>query len=97
MARAGPGWYPPPVSPDRVEHRTGQQTTVVARTADGSARQDERSRHAAHLTRAGATGERVLVEEERGETVARRTLGATREPTADLAATSERLVGHIGD
>ncbi len=76
-----------PVSTDRVEHRTGQQTTVVARTAHVSARQEELSRHAAHLTREGATGELVLIDEERGEAVARRTLGATRDPTAGDGAT----------
>ena len=58
----------------RVEHRTEQGTTVVGRTSDVYARQEELSQHAARLMRAGATGELVLVDEATGEEVARRPL-----------------------
>jgi hypothetical protein len=58
----------------RVEHRTGDETTVVARTSDVHARQAELSQHAARLIAAGATGELVLVDEATGEDVARRYL-----------------------
>ena len=58
----------------RVEHRTEGEVTIVARTSDVHARQEEMSQHAAHLIAAGATGELVLVEEATGEDVARRYL-----------------------
>ncbi|MGH2558310.1 MAG: hypothetical protein ACRDJH_04530 [Thermomicrobiales bacterium] len=58
----------------RVEHRAGGRTTVVARTSDVYARQQELSLHAAEFIAAAATGELVLVEEATGRDVARRSL-----------------------
>ena len=58
----------------RVEHRTSTTLTIVSRTSDSSASQDELSHHAATLSAAGATGELVLVDEVTGEGVARRHL-----------------------
>lgn len=69
----------------RVEHRTGAETTVIARTSDAHARQAELSQHAARLMAAGATGELVLVEETTGDEVARRSLRPEDPPPPDTA------------
>ncbi|MGH2531111.1 MAG: hypothetical protein ACRDJW_02280 [Thermomicrobiales bacterium] len=58
----------------RVEHRADGQTTVVARTSDVYARQQELSLRAAEFLATAATGELVLVEEATGMDAARRIL-----------------------
>ena len=72
----------------RVEHRTAEGTTVVARTSDVYARQEELSQHAARLMRHGATGELVLVDEATGQDVARRTLLTA--PAGEAAPAEDR-------
>ena len=70
----------------RIEHRSENETRVVATTSDVHARQEELSHLAVRLIREGATGELVLVDETTGDDVARRLLiDIDDDPAGDAA------------
>lgn len=58
----------------RIEHRTADATNVIAYSSDPMARQSELSQFAAGLVRDGLSGDIVLVDDESGEELARRSL-----------------------
>jgi hypothetical protein len=69
----------------RIEHRTGDDVTVLGHTTATRARQADLSEHASRLMATGATGELVLVDDVTGEDVARRRLLSSPDADPDCA------------
>jgi hypothetical protein len=66
----------------RIEHQTEDGTTILGHTDAPAAGQAELSARAMRLIAEGATGELVLVDEQTGDEVARRSL-VPEEPELD--------------
>lgn len=64
----------------RIEHHSDDGTTVLGHTDAPAAGQIELSAYAMRLIAKGETGEVVLIDEESGEQVARRSLAVEPEP-----------------